>query len=250
MRIRIFKNITPKHKLDPAHVRSKACRLHDCHDDWCGRIWARKIHTAAPQELIFSFKLCGGSVTRLRNCRRAGQSVQLFVSGASKCNSDAKRFMFRTHGLHAAVRLPGPANFYKLEWKNKKRETPWDGPLKGDCSMAHVSTVAPLHFVLTEGCAPRKPSLLNRFIAAMMQARQRQMERRSPITSPIAAASSPTKPSARPSAGFFRRGALVRRPNAIHQLGDLKKMTTLPLHVPLVSWLIIDISQVLTSSRR
>ena len=43
--------------------------------------------------------------------------------------------------------------------------------------MAHVSTVAPLHFVLTEGCAPRKPSLLNRFVAAMMQARQRLMER-------------------------------------------------------------------------
>ena len=37
----------------------------------------------------------------------------------------------------------------------------------------------------------------------------------------------------------------MRRPNAIHQLGDLKKMTTLPLHVPLVPWPIIDISQVL-----
>ena len=38
----------------------------------------------------------------------------------------------------------------------------------------------------------------------------------------------------------------MRRPNAIQRLADLKKMTTLPLHVPLVSWLIIDISQVLT----
>ena len=43
--------------------------------------------------------------------------------------------------------------------------------------MAHVSTVAKLHFALTEGCASRQPSLLNRFVAAMMQARQRQMER-------------------------------------------------------------------------
>ena len=43
--------------------------------------------------------------------------------------------------------------------------------------MAHVSTVAKLHLALTEGCAPRQPSLLNRFVAAVMQARQRQMER-------------------------------------------------------------------------
>ena len=43
--------------------------------------------------------------------------------------------------------------------------------------MAHVSTLTPLHFVLNEGCAPRQPGLLNRFVAAMMQARQRQMER-------------------------------------------------------------------------
>jgi len=47
------------------HVRSKAYKLHDCHDDWCARIWARKIHAAAPQELIFPFKLCGGSVAPL-----------------------------------------------------------------------------------------------------------------------------------------------------------------------------------------
>lgn|GEM_PF-811302 len=37
----------------------------------------------------------------------------------------------------------------------------------------------------------------------------------------------------------------MRQPNAIHQLGDLKKMTTLPLHVPLLPRPIIDISHVL-----
>ena len=43
--------------------------------------------------------------------------------------------------------------------------------------MAHVSTVSPLHFVLTDTPALPRPGFFRRLLAAMGEARQRQAER-------------------------------------------------------------------------
>ena len=54
---------------------------------------ARKIHAAAPQELIFPFKLCAGNVTSLRAARAITVAL-----------GKAYRFLFQVHQNATAMR--------------------------------------------------------------------------------------------------------------------------------------------------